>query len=86
MFATITDRDPCYLQNGYVCVEFVCNDGVVGAAVRQNLRDLIEEERREVLENLEDNDMLEEVVEQLEENIPGKSRYKSCKTEFKCNS
>ena len=27
-------------------MEFVCNDGIIGADVRQNLRDLINEEQR----------------------------------------
>jgi len=67
LFATIAERDPQNLQLGYVTIEFVCNNGIVGADVQQNLRDLINQERREVLEDRLDEDFFEDEEEEEDE-------------------
>ena len=85
MFATVSERDPRYLQRGYVCIEFVCNNGIVGADVRQNLRDLINQGRRELLEDSDDEELLEEEEDpQAQENIQG--GHIGAYTLFNCKS
>ena len=52
----------------------MCNDGVVGAQIRQNLRDLIDVERRDALEDMEDNFLFDEVEDnEAEGEHPGET-------------